>query len=284
MAINQDAMRQEAILKRHLPFGINVGTHESQGGIDNEVLLVHEGYVLLHDNDLRTGLWVSYKLTADDISDAEGKERVNCFRADPRLATNDRATLSDYNEPIYDQGHMANDADLKDILIEQINTYVMSNMSPQHCRFNRGIWLSLEHLGRAWAEKYETIFITSGAVFDFNTRDRRDRDSSAGRMGSRNQKGRVAIPSDYFKIFLRKEANTWHSIAFLLEHNNTKNGTGWELVRPITEASIVAIETIEQKAEATFHPGLDRSDLVQSLDGSNWDLGVGKSNFEGSCN
>ncbi|MEI8647103.1 hypothetical protein P4S73_02815 [Paraglaciecola sp. Hal342] len=34
---------------------------------------------------------------------------------------------------------MANDADLKDELIEQINSYVMTNMTPQHCR---GFWLS----------------------------------------------------------------------------------------------------------------------------------------------
>jgi DNA/RNA endonuclease G (NUC1) len=109
-----------------------------------------------------------------------------------------------YDEPIFDQGHMANDADMKDDLTEQIKTYIMSNMSAQYCRFNRGVWLSLEDLGRAWAKEYGGIYFTSGAIFDFNARDARDKDNVTARMGSRNQKARVAIPSDYYKkVFLR---------------------------------------------------------------------------------
>ncbi len=284
IAIQGDPARQTAITERHLPFGAHTGTHDSQGGTDNEDLLLQEGYTLLHDKDLRTGLWVSYRLTDAEIAGASGQDRVNCFRTDPRLAPANTAIRSDYKEPIYDQGHLANDADMKDDLTEQVNTYLYSNMSPQHCRFNRGVWLSLEHLGRIWAKKYDTIFITSGAVFDFNSRDRRDKDSSAGRMGSLNQKARVAIPSDYYKIFLRQEDDdTWHSIAFLLEHNNTKNGAAWAKVRPLAEASITTIEAIEQRTETTFHPGLDRSELAQSVDGSDWDFETGKSNFEGGC-
>jgi len=283
MAIQGDPTRQAAIIERHLPFGVHAGTHASQGGPDNEDLLLQEGYALLHDMDLRTGLWVSYKLTSTDIAGAVGKKRVNCFRTDPRFTSANTAIKSDYDEPIYDQGHLANDADMKDDLIEQVNTYMMSNMSPQHCRFNRGVWLSLEHLGRIWAKKYDTIYITSGAIFDFNSRDRRDKDKSAGRMGSRNQKARVAIPSDYYKIFLRKEGDTWHSIAFVLEHNNAQHGITWEDTRPFAEASITTIETIEQHAEITFHPSLNRNQLVQSTDGSHWDLETGKANLEGGC-
>jgi len=178
---------------------------------------VQEGFALLHDKDLRTGLWVSYRLSSTDIDGASGRDRVNCFRKDPRLTSAETAILSDYDEPIYDRGHLANDADLKDNLIEQVNTYMLSNMSPQHCRFNRGVWLSLEHLGRIWAEEYGTIFLTSGAIFDFIMRDRRDRDDKAGRMGSRNNIARVAVPSDYYKIFLREDGNTVHSVDFFTQ-------------------------------------------------------------------
>ncbi len=171
MALQSDTSRQAELMGLHLPFGQHTGTHASQGGPDNETLLFQEGYLLLHDSDLRTGLWVSYKLTAADIAGAANKDRVNCIRRDPRLPSADTAFQSDYKEPIYDQRHMANDADMKDVLIEQINTYMMSNMSPQHCRFNRGIWLSLEHLGRAWAEEFGTVYITSGAIFDFFSGD-----------------------------------------------------------------------------------------------------------------
>lgn len=80
---------------------------------------VQEGFALLHDKDLRTGLWVSYRLSSTDIDGASGRDRVNCFRKDPRLTSAETAILSDYDEPIYDRGHLANDADLKDSLIEQ---------------------------------------------------------------------------------------------------------------------------------------------------------------------
>ena len=283
MAIAGDETRQAGIVERHLPFGIHVGAHAAQGGPDNEDLLLQEGYALLHDRDLRTGLWVSYKLTGDDVIAGEGKPRINCFRRDPRLARDHTAFLSDYDEPIYDQGHMANDADLKDDETEQVNSYMLSNMSPQHCRFNRGIWLSLEKLGRIWAKKYDTLYITSGAVFDANPRNARDKDNKTGRMGSRNQKARVAIPSDYYKIFLRKEGETWHSIAFLLEHHNGPHGVAWSEVRPDVEDAITALEAIEARTETSFHPDLTRAQLVQSEDGSNWDLETGDGNFESSC-
>ncbi len=218
-AIASDPARRKQIIKRHLPFGVHTGQHSAQGGPDNEKLLLQSGYTLLHDSDLRTGLWVSYQLTKADI-DGAGPDRVNCFRQDPRLPKAATAVLSDFDEPIFDRGHLANDADLKDDLIEQINTYVLSNMSAQHCRFNRGIWLSLEYLGRIWAKEHTSIYVTSGAVFDFNKRDARDKDKSAGRMGSRNQQARVAIPSHYYKIFLRKVDDKWHS----WDHLNDQNG------------------------------------------------------------
>ena len=287
-AIQGDKDLSEKLIRYHMPYGVHNGTHAVQGGPDNEDVLVQGGYVLRHDKDLRTGLWVSYKLTDKDIAnayDADGKkkDRVNCFRQDPRMGESETAIKSNYDEPIFDRGHLANDADIKDDLTEQINTYVLSNMSPQYCRFNRGIWLSLEELGRMWAEEYETVYITSGAIFDFNKRDARDRDESVARMGSRNQKARVAIPSAYYKIFLRQDGEQWHSAAFLLEHNHAKNGVSWGEVRSVAEASIVRLEDIEKVAETTFHPNLDRDKVVQHSVGSGWDLSKGGSNSEKSC-
>lgn len=146
--IENDQLLRDQLIALHAPFG----THKSAGDTDGEELLVQGGYIMAHDHDLRTSIWVTYRLTTSDIEGAVGKERVNCFRKDPRFGPGQGASKSDYREPIYDQGHLANDADLQDDFIQQLNSYVMSNMSPQECRFNRGIWLSLEHLTRIWAE------------------------------------------------------------------------------------------------------------------------------------
>ncbi len=64
------------------------------------------------------------------------------------MGESETAVKSDYDEPIFDQRHLANDTDIKDDLTEQINTYVLSNMSSQYCRFNHGKRLPYEGLIR----------------------------------------------------------------------------------------------------------------------------------------
>jgi len=277
--IEADKDLRNELLRRHLRFGV----HEATGPVANEDILVQGGYVMNHDRDLLTTLWVSYRLTAQDQIDAKDKDRVNCFRPDPRMKEAETADPSDYNEPRYDQGHMANDADMKDDLIEQINTYVMTNMSPQECRFNRGIWLSMEHLTRAWATKYRTIYVTSGAIFDRNNDMRRDADSKARRMKSRNGKKRVAVPSHYYKIFVRQDGNGFKSISFLVTHTNRRHGVKWVDVRPDVKRTIISLARIEDKADLRIHPQLQRSRLKQSAAGEDWDFSQGKSNLEAGC-
>ena len=186
--------------------------------------------------------------------DATGKERVNCFRKDERFTLAQTADPSDYDEPRFDQGHMANDADMKYDLIEQVNSYVMSNMSPQECRFNRGTWLSLEKLTRLWATKFDTIFVNSGAIFDRNGDSVREADSAAVRMASRNGLKRVAVPTEYYRVILREDGNNeFKSIAFLLQEHEQRarhyfkrysaddhrdnRGEGWPKSSPILTAT-----------------------------------------------
>jgi endonuclease G len=179
---------------------------------------------------------------------------------------------------------MANDADMKDNLIEQINTYVMSNMSPQHCRFNRGIWLSLEHLTRIWAneDSYGNILVTSGAIFDRDGDGLRDSDDDALMMESNSHKKRVGVPSHYFKIILRQEESGWRAISFLLNNDNDDDGVSWSDVKPDVMATISSISEIEAMSGLRIHPALDRSELVESSDGQQWDFETGRSNFNAS--
>jgi endonuclease G len=170
---------------------------------------------------------------------------------------------------------------MKDDLIEQINTYVMSNMSPQHCRFNRGIWLSLEHLTRIWANEgaYDNILVTSGAIFDRDANGVRDLDSDALMMESRSHKKRVAVPTHYFKIILRQDESGWKSISFLLDHDNDEDGTSWNEVKPDVMTTIQSISDIEVISGLRIHPALDRSELVESIDGQGWNFSTGRNNF-----
>ena len=64
---------------------------------------------MVHDYDLRTSIWVTYRLTETDIDEAQGQGCVNCFRKDSRIERGKGLSTTDYLEPIYEQRHLAND-------------------------------------------------------------------------------------------------------------------------------------------------------------------------------
>ena len=275
--IENDQLLRDELVALHLPFGIHTSTSDTDG----EDVLVQGGYIMAHDQDLRTSIWVTYRLTRIDIEGAVGKKRVNCFRKDPRFARGEGASTSDYREPTYDQGHLANDADLKDDFIQQLNSYVMSNMSPQECRFNRGIWLSLEHLTRIWARAYGEIFVISGAIFDRDKPSGRDPDEHAQRMRSNSGKMRVGVPSHFYKVIVREEGDEYRGISFLMKHTNDHSGSAWEEVKGKVMRSISSIAEIEARASIRLHPELNRTLL--SEESHDWDFTTGMANFEASC-
>lgn len=277
MVIAQDSRIQAKLAAYHAPLGL---PRARAGG--NEQLLYQGGYIMAHDVDLMTSLWVSYQLTEQDTTNATGKDRVNCFRADPRLKRGKKASTTDYREPVFDQGHMANDADLKDNLVEQINSYVMSNMSPQYCRFNRGIWLSMESLTRHWAERYGQIFVTTGALFDRDGVGGRDPDQNAIRMRSNNGKSRVGVPSHYYKTFLRQDGSDLRAISFVFENNNAAHGSAWRNVQPAVMDAIRSIDVIEDHASLQLYPAFS-GNILESRAGEGWDFSINDSNFEASC-
>jgi endonuclease G, mitochondrial len=279
ISLQNDSGKSQEYITRHLPLGVPIAASKSFP----EDLLVQSAFIMTHDIDLKTATWVGYELTSADVEGASGNDRVNCFRRDPRYTASKGSDPSDYDESIFDQGHMVSDADTKDDLIEQINTYVQSNMAPQYCRFNRGAWLSLEHFGRIWAKKYGQIFIMSGAAFDADNDLGRDSNASAPRMKSRNGQMRVGIPSHFYKVFLREEEGQWHSISFLMEQNNDVHGTRWADVSPYIEKALVTIEDIEGHTDLDIFPDA-KSQMIGQNEQDFWDLSTGQANLEGTCN
>ena len=277
-AIAENSDRRNELHEMHLPFGRHASAHAAEGGPKNEELLVQAGYGTLHDADLRTALWTAHTLTQDDVTGGEGKGKIRCFRGDERLSTEERAEETDYEGSGYQRGHLAAERDLSDDLTEQVNSYVMSNMSPQYGSFNGGIWRVLESLGRTWAKRYGTIHVTSGAIFDSDCDGGRDGDDEVEWVSG----GRVAVPTHFYKVHLRKKpgASGWAAISFLLEHED-KGSDGKAMER--LENALVPLETIERHAEATFHPDLNREAIDETMDWDGWRYVPGKRDDEAGC-
>ena len=170
-----------AAIAEHLPFGTPQCAK----------LLALQWYVVCYDTSKRIPLWVAYKLTAQDIVQ---RPRKDAFRTDPRLTDDENAHCADYANTGFDRGHSAPNADFNRAAEAQADTYFFSNMSPQTKQLNEQRWAELEDHVRSWAKKFGTVYILTGPIF-------------VGGEVHTVPSGRVAIPTEFFKVVVRKDEN-----------------------------------------------------------------------------
>lgn len=249
-----DAQKKSAI-EAELPWGAPV--HQTPAG--SEVLLVQRDYVNLYDTNLRVPIWSAEKLDPTRIGKVS--QRINCFRADPRLTADQASAPSDYVEPVYDQGHLTPDADQDSAIPAELNTYLMSNMAPENCQFNRGIWQILEGLTRMWARQGGAVYVITGSVFDRDKDGKRDPDDQARRMKSNNGRSRVAVPSAMYRIVARQSPDGAISTIAILLPQTTDNPDGDDAIRYLQD-HVVTIDQLEEVTGLRYFPA--RPALKQS--------------------
>lgn len=261
-ALQLSQAEQQASIAAHLPWGVPRATVPA----DNERLLVQRGYVIRYDADLRVPLWTAERV---DHAPLGAAEREDCFRADPRLPAEDASTPADYREPIYDQGHMAAFANQSSSEIAGHNSFIMSNMAPQTCQFNRGIWQILEGIARLWAEEHGTVWVLSGSVLDRDGDGLRDPDDAAELMRSRNGRERVAVPSHFYKVVTyRQPDGRLATLSILLPHGHA-NPNGEEALSYLRE-HVTSVAEIERVAGVDLFPGeeaIGESDSLWAFEG-----------------
>ena len=74
------------------------------------------------------------------------------------------------------------------------NTHTFLNAVPQRSKFNGGIWLNLEYITSAWAQKYGSIWVITGPIYLDGL--------ASGYLGEKNE-FKVAIPDALFKIVVK---------------------------------------------------------------------------------
>ena len=214
----------------------------------NERMIHQHEWITWYDDDLRLPLWVAYELTAEDAS--ASLSRKDCFRKDPRLPDEVASVCEDYEEPVFDRGHIVPSADLTRGRLAMTNTFIFSNMAPQHDLFNRGIWARLESKVRAWAIVADGIYVVSGAVFDKDGNGERDADADATLMSPTN---RVGVPTHFYKIVLHVRPSGFiDTISILLPHLDESVGSTNTYLRN----HITTIDEIEQLTGIDFFPEL----------------------------
>src|SRR6266480_4845141 len=130
------------------------------------------------------------------------------------------ATPADYNEPNYDQGHVAGDAYFNYAVEPERQSFLMSNMTPQTGASNRGPYRILEMASREWAAASNGgIWTIAGAIFGA-------RPKTIGRT-------KVAVPAANWKIVVRDT----RAVAVIIPNAQSYRGPhGWQdFIVPVAE-------------------------------------------------
>lgn len=143
-------------------------------------------------------------------------DRIDNFRPDYRIPPQFRADVIDYRGSGYDRGHLVASANQNELQLQNSETFLLSNMSPQHPRLNRGVWRELESAIRKLdsADEVWETYVICGPVFYFN--------KPVESIGTNDENGvSIPIPNAYFKSVLtedkRGRLKMW---SFLMENHD----------------------------------------------------------------
>ena len=173
--------------------------------------ICREAYLVAYDAPVKIPAYVAYTLLPQNALGCF--PRTNAFVADASVAGG--ATPSDYAGTGYDKGHAAPDGDLSWSQQVEYESFLMTNMYPQHGSLNRGIWKLLETSVRGWAvQRNQPYTIYVGALYA----------TSTDRIGNG-----VVVPNGFYKIVINnatKEIAGWG-----FPHNKPYGNLGNDLTK-----------------------------------------------------
>ena len=214
---------------------------ESKGQLVN-----HTYYSLSYIEEHEQAEWVHYRLDSTMLKGCE--PRKNSFKQDTKDSITSSSVDYNYKKYKYQRGHLIPAADMKLNPISMSESFYMSNISPQNSSFNKGKWLDLEKLIRAWANQNE-VFITAGGVLN---------------CGLDKITGGVSVPELYYKIIY--DTNNEKMIGFLMPNKSIEGDL---------KSYVVSVEIIEAITNINFFPKLENSSQLESsvcLSDWNFDL------------
>ena len=138
----------------HAPYGFPV--------VQNVQPICRQAYLVGYDASVKIPKFVSYELTPPNALGCVA--RTNAFVADQSIQNGPRP--DDYAGTGYDKGHAAPDGDLSWDQQVEYESFLMTNMYPQHGSLNRGIWKLLETSVRGWVvQRNQPYTIYVGAFY-----------------------------------------------------------------------------------------------------------------------
>ena len=171
----------------------------------NEVYLKKGSYSVSYNPETKIPNWVAWHLTANH---ANGNiKRFGGYWEDEEVPK-PRAIREDYKKCRWSHGHMCPAGDCKWDSIAMRESFLLSNICPQHSSLNSGLWNRIEQDCRRWAKKYGDVYIVYGPIL-------------LNREHETIGENRVVVPEAFFKVILCLQGKP-KAIGFIIRNNDGK--------------------------------------------------------------
>lgn len=251
MADNTKVHKRSAHAAHHIDLFMFKGAPVNEDP-DNEVqILINQGYVVGFCPQRNQPLWSAYRVAhADQDVDFD---RPHVYYADERLDKAHRLSSKTFGRidgVQYHVGHMVPNEVINRQFgrLAQLETFFMSNMSPQRGSLNTGVWLQLENKIRNIEDTSDKdhVWAIAGPVFD-----------GAPEIITRDGGIEVPIPVAYYYVTVDPFRYPWDresnvDVACFLIPQDAASGT------PLNDF-ITPLADIETATKLKFFPGWDHS-------------------------
>lgn len=204
-------------------------------------VLANAGYWVGYDEKMQNPAWSAYRLFL--APDEPIGKRPPGFNTDNR--TRARVKSSDYTRSGYDRGHLAPNYAIAHCYGRdaQLETFLMSNITPQRPDLNRKLWRDLEHrVAKRYTKRFGEVWVITGPIYY--------RPTHVVRLHEH-----PAIPDAFFKIVFEEHPYGLRAEAFIIP----QNVNGDEPLRPY----LVSIDDIETLTGLDFCPSFPEATQVE---------------------
>ena len=201
-------------------------------------IMFNRYYVLGYSYYFRQAKWALEIVDPDNT----GLDRSDSFRPDYRIPEMFRADLVDYAGSGYDRGHLVASANQRETELQNSETFLLSNMSPQRPQFNRDIWKKLEEEVRNLDAKSKILetYVICGPIFYF------DKPVESIGAGDSNEVT-IPVPNAYFKsILTENNRGTLHMWSFVLPNKESNKSLDTFLVPTTLVEKLAGIKLWER--------------------------------------
>lgn len=194
-----------------------------------DLIMFNRFYIVGYSYYFRQAKWALEIVHSNDES-INTVERMDNFRSDFRVPIRFRTALTDYRNSGFDRGHLVASANQRDDEIQNSETFLLSNMSPQASQFNRKIWKDLEGAVRELDGREDVLetYVVCGPIFDFR--------QPVSVIGNENDNNEVSIPVPhaFFKsILTENDRGRFDLYSFIIPNAESDDPLGDFLVPTI---------------------------------------------------